>query len=118
MLTPFDPVVWERDRAERLFDFNYRIEIYVPEAKRRYGYYVMPFLMDGELVARIDLKAERDRGVLRAKGAFAEAGVNRLEVATRLASELKLMAGWLGLERVVAGRRGDLIDDLRQSLRA
>ncbi len=117
LLTPFDPVVWERDRAERLFDFNYRIEIYVPEPKRRHGYYVIPFLMDGELVARVDLKAERDRGVLRVKGAFVEEGAGHAEVAGRLAGELKLMAGWLGLERVVAGRRGDLIDDLRRSLR-
>ena len=117
LLTPFDPVVWERDRAERLFNFNYRIEIYVPEPKRRYGYYVMPFLMDGELVARVDLKAERDRGVLRVKAAFIEEGASRTEVANRLAGELNLMAGWLDLGRVVAGRRGDLIDDLRQSLK-
>ena len=118
LLTPFDPVVWERDRTERLFDFSYRIEIYVPEPKRRYGYYVMPFLMDGELVARVDLKAERDRGVLRVRGAFIEDGAGRIEVAGRLANELKLMARWLGLDRVVAGRRGDLIDDLRKSLKS
>ena len=117
LLTPFDPVVWERDRAERLFDFNYRIEIYVPEPKRRHGYYVMPFLMDGELVARVDLKAERDRGVLRVKGVFVEEGAGRIEVASRLADELKLMARWLGLDRVVAGRRGNLIDDMRKSLK-
>ncbi len=117
LLTPFDPVVWERDRTERLFDFIYRIEIYVPEPKRRYGYYVMPFLMDGELVARVDLKAERDRGVLSVKGAFVEEGAGRTEVAGRLADELELMAGWLGLDRVVAGRRGNLIDDLRKSLK-
>jgi hypothetical protein len=117
LLTPFDPVVWKRDRAERLFDFNYRIEIYVPETKRRYGYYVMPFLMDGELVARVDLKADRERGVLKVKGAFVEEGASQAEVADRLAGELKLMAGWLGLERVVAGRRGNLIDGLRRSLK-
>ena len=117
LLTPFDPVVWKRDRAERLFDFNYRIEIYVPEPQRRYGYYVMPFLMDGELVARVDLKADRDRGVLRAKGAFVEERASPTEVASRLADELKLMARWLGLDRVVAGRRGNLIDGLRKSLK-
>jgi uncharacterized protein YcaQ len=117
LLTPFDPVVWERHRAERLFDFSYRIEIYVPEPKRRYGYYVMPFLMDGELVARVDLKAERDRSVLAVKGAFVEEGHGRTEVAGRLADELNLMAGWLSLDRVVAGRRGNLIDDLRKSLK-
>ena len=117
LLTPFDPVVWERDRTERLFDFKYRIEIYVPEPKRRYGYYVMPFLMDGELVARVDLKSERDRGVLRVRGAFVEKGAGWTEVAGRLADELNLMAGWLGLDRVVAGRRGNLIADLRKSLK-
>jgi uncharacterized protein YcaQ len=117
LLTPFDPLVWERDRVERLFDFRYRIEIYVPEPKRQYGYYVMPLLMDGELVARVDLKAERDRGVLRVKGAFVEKGTRSTEVAGRLADELNLMAGWLGLDRVVAGRRGNLIDDLRKSLK-
>ncbi len=117
LLTPFDPVVWERDRVERLFDFTYRIEVYVPGPKRRYGYYVMPFLMDGELVARVDLKAERDRGVLKVKGAFVEEGTSRSKVAGRLARELKLMAGWLGLDRVVAGRRGDLVDDLRGALK-
>ena len=78
---------------------------------------MMPFLMDGELVARVDLKAERDRGGLSVKGAFVEQGTDRTEVAGRLADELNLMAGWLGLDRVVAGRRGNLIDDLRKSLK-
>ena len=105
------------ERVERLFDFKYRIEIYVPEPKRRYGYYVMPFLLGDELVARVDLKAERDRGTLRVKGAFLEDGQDERLVAAELASELRLMAYWLGLKKVVAGRRGDLVNPLRDALR-
>jgi uncharacterized protein len=117
LLTPFDPLVWNRDRIERIFDFFYRIEIYVPEPKRQYGYYVYPFVLGDELVARVDLKAERDKGVLRVKGAFAEEGQDHDYVATNLADELRLMAEWLGLKRVVAGRKGNLIPALRTALK-
>ncbi|WP_433873801.1 winged helix-turn-helix domain-containing protein [Saccharopolyspora sp. CA-218241] len=113
LLSPFDPLIWERSRAERLFGFRYRIEIYVPEAKRRYGYYVFPFLLDGELVARADLKADRAAGVLRVPGAFAEPGRDREAVATELAGALRDMAEWLGLSGVRVGDRGDLAAPLR-----
>jgi len=116
LLTPFDPLVWNRDRIERLFDFFYRIEIYVPEKKRQYGYYVYPFVLDENLVARVDLKAERGAGVLRVKGAFVEDGPDREYVALNLANELRLMAGWLGLKRVGTGRRGNLMPALKAAL--
>ncbi len=108
LLCPFDPLVWERDRTERLFGFHYRIEIYVPEPKRVYGYYVFPFLLDGELVARVDIKADRKAGVLRVPGAFAELGHNTPRVVSELAGELRLMADWLGLDGVLVGERGAL----------
>ncbi|WP_093147504.1 winged helix-turn-helix domain-containing protein [Saccharopolyspora antimicrobica] len=113
LLCPFDPLIWERSRAERLFDFHYRIEIYVPEPKRKYGYYVFPFLLNGELVARVDLKADRAAGVLRVPGAFAEPGSDLGEVVPELAAALRDMASWLGLDDVVIGDRGDLAKPLR-----
>jgi len=108
LLCPFDPLIWERARTERIFGFRYRIEIYVPEEKRVHGYYVFPFLLDGELVARVDLKADRAKGVLRVQGAFVEPGCDVGRVAVELAAELRHMADWLELESVVVMPRGDL----------
>jgi uncharacterized protein YcaQ len=117
LLCPFDPLIWERARTERIFNFHYRIEIYVPEAKRVYGYYVFPFLLDGQLVARVDLKADRALGVLRVQAAFAEPGVNLARVATELAGELRIMADWLELDSVVVVNRGDLAKPLAAVVR-
>ncbi|MEI6252730.1 MAG: crosslink repair DNA glycosylase YcaQ family protein [Mycobacteriaceae bacterium] len=118
LLCPFDPLIFFRPRVARLFGFEYRLEIYTPAAKRRYGYYVWPFLLDGELVARVDLKAERTAGgVLRVVGAFVEPGREPARVAGALAGELATMAGWLGLSDVTVDERGDLSRRLRASVR-
>ena len=116
LLTPFDPLVWNRNRIKRIFDFFYRIEIYIPERKRQYGYYVYPFLLGEDLVARVDLKADRNRNILVVKSAFAEEGYDHDHIAFSLADELMMMARWLGLERVSTGRKGNLMKFLRAAL--
>ena len=116
LLCPFDPLIFFRPRVERLFDFHYRIEIYVPGPKRQYGYYVWPFLLDGRLVGRVDLKAERARDALHVVGAFAEPGESTSRVAQALAGELRSMADWLGLADVTVGDRGDLVSALAEFL--
>jgi uncharacterized protein YcaQ len=116
LLCPFDPLIFFRRRVERVFQFHYRIEIYVPAPKRQFGYYVWPFMLDGCLVGRVDLKAERTRGVLHVVGAFAEPEQDKSRVAKALAAELKTMASWLGLAEFSVGNRGDLARPLSRSL--
>jgi uncharacterized protein YcaQ len=117
LLCPFDPLIFFRPRVERLFDFHYRLEIYVPQPKRQFGYYVWPFLLDGRLVGRVDLKAERPADALNVVGAFAEPGENAARVTEALAGELRSMASWLGLADVTVGERGDLAGPLRREVR-
>ncbi len=116
LLNPFDPIVWYRERTERLYDFHYRIEIYVPAPQRVHGYYVFPFLLGDALVGRADIKADRKAGVLRVPGAFLEEGQDAPRVAREMAIELHEMARWLGLGEVAVGRKGDLAGALRRAV--
>ena len=117
LVTPFDSLVWDRSRMERLFGMKYTIEIYTPEPKRVYGYYVFPFLLGDTLVARCDLKADRQRKVLMVQSAFLEPGQDARHVVPELADELRQMRSWLELDRIEVAERGDLAAQLRVCLR-
>jgi uncharacterized protein YcaQ len=116
LVTAFDSLVWDRSRIKRLFGMEYSIEMYLPPPKRTYGYYVCPFLLGDTLVARCDLKADRERRVLMVRSAFLEPGQAARRVVPELAGELRHMQTWLGLDRTEVGERGDLAQALRRNM--
>jgi uncharacterized protein len=118
LISPFDPLIWQRDRTLRLFGLDYRIEIYVPQAKRVHGYYVLPFLHGDRFAARVDLKADRRAGLLRVPAVWAEPGTAIAKPAHALAAELRRLADWLGLSEVAPAEGGDLAKELNAALRA
>jgi len=116
VVSPFDPVLWERSWTKKVFDFDYQIEIYVPGPKRVYGYYVLPFLLGDRFAARVDLKADRKTSTLLVQAAYVEPRRDTRAVASALATELRSIATWLSLESFVVGRKGNLATPLRRAL--
>jgi uncharacterized protein YcaQ len=116
IVSPFDPVLWQRSWTKAVFDFDYQIEIYVPGPKRIYGYYVLPFLCGDSFAARVDLKAERKTSTLIVHAAYVEPRRNARAVAAALAGELRAMAGWLSLESFKVGAKGNLAKALKSAL--
>jgi hypothetical protein len=118
IVSPFDPVLWERKWTKAVFDFDYQIEIYVPGPRRVHGYYVLPFLFGDRFAARVDLKADRKASTLLVHAAYVEPGFAPRRVAAALAAELRAAAAWLSLEHFRVARKGNLAADLNAALRA
>jgi uncharacterized protein len=115
LLSPFDPLVWNRERAERLFNFHYRIELYTPENKRKFGYYVLPMLYEDKLVGRFCLKADRATSTLRVNASHHEDGIEPSQIVDATRNEIQKMATWLGLEHIKIANKGNLATRLRQA---
>jgi hypothetical protein len=118
IVSPFDPVMWERRWTSSVFGFEYQIEIYVPQPKRIYGYYVLPYILGDRFVARLDLKADRKTKTLLVHGAFLESGADQKRVVAGLAEELRSMARWLELDSIAVGAKGNLAKTLARALKA
>ena len=114
VLSPFDPITWNRERLRRIFNFDYKLEIYKPKSKREFGYYVMPFMHNGQIVARVDLANRRQTGVLEILGAFCEPSFDREAISKPLWEEISLLATFVGCSAIEIKRRGNLHQPLNK----